>query len=78
MQRRTNPQLGFTLLELLIAIAVSTILMSAAATAFVTSLRGTRELHDRFVQSNDAQLMSTSTPATACCANRWIFIVEPS
>src|SRR5687768_3364635 len=50
---------GFTLVELLIAIALSGILMVAITTAFVVTLRGTATAHDRLVASNGSHTLST-------------------
>jgi prepilin-type N-terminal cleavage/methylation domain-containing protein len=57
--RSSNQENGFTLIELVIAIAISGILIGAIGTAFITSLRGTATAHDRFVASNGAHTLST-------------------
>lgn len=54
---------GFTLIELLIATVVAGILMSAVVTSFVATANGTKDLHDRFVQSQDAQLLAAHFPS---------------
>jgi prepilin-type N-terminal cleavage/methylation domain-containing protein len=70
MNRQANSrESGFTLLELLIAIALSGILMTAAVTSFITVARGTKDLHDRFLQSQDAQLLATYFPSDAQSAD---------
>src|SRR5437763_13707933 len=61
--RTRHEEGGFTLIELLIAITVSGLILSALTTAFITTIRGTKDLHDRFVQSHDAQLLAAYFPS---------------
>ena len=49
---------GFTLIELLMAIAISGIILSAVGTAFIATMRGTQDLHDKLIESHDAQLLA--------------------
>jgi prepilin-type N-terminal cleavage/methylation domain-containing protein len=60
---------GFTLIELLIAITIMGVVISGLATAFVTTLRGTKDLHNRFIESQDAQLLATYFPSDVQSAN---------
>lgn len=59
----TRRDQGFTLIELMIAITVSGLILSALSLGFITTIRGTKDLHDRFVQSHDAQLLAAYFPA---------------
>jgi len=49
---------GFTLVELLMAIAVLGIIVSAIATALIVTLRNLDATHDRMAESHDAQMAS--------------------
>src|ERR1044071_10493789 len=60
---------GFTLIELVIAIAILGIVTSGLATAFITTIRGTKDLHNRFIESQDAQLLATYFPSDVQSAN---------
>ncbi|MDX6299678.1 MAG: hypothetical protein QOF53_892 [Nocardioidaceae bacterium] len=53
---------GFTLIELLIAIVISGLILGALATGFIATMAGSQNVHDRFVESHDAQLLSTYFP----------------
>lgn len=60
---------GFTLVELLMAVAVSSILIVAVSTAFIAILRGTASAHDRLVASNGSHSFSTYFTADVESAN---------
>src|SRR5437899_11658830 len=61
--RTGHDERGFTLIELLIAITVSGLILSALTTGFIVMIRGTKDLHDRFVQTHDAQLLAAYFPS---------------
>src|SRR2546425_3620114 len=61
--RTRHEEGGFTLIELLIAITVSGLILSALTTGFITVIRGTKDLHDRFVQSHDAHVLAAYFPS---------------
>jgi prepilin-type N-terminal cleavage/methylation domain-containing protein len=65
---------GFTLIELLMAITISGIIMSALATGFVSMVRGTKDLHERFLESQDAQQLATYFPADVQSANPMMIV----
>jgi prepilin-type N-terminal cleavage/methylation domain-containing protein len=60
---------GFTLVELIIAVALSSILIVAITTAFIATLRGTASAHDRLVASNGSHTFSTYFTADVESAN---------
>ena len=65
----SNREQGFTLVELLIAIAVSGLLISALVLGFITTMRGTASAHDRFVASNGNHTLSTYFASDVQSAN---------
>jgi prepilin-type N-terminal cleavage/methylation domain-containing protein len=60
---------GFTLIELLMAIVVSGLILGALATAFIATMAGSQNVHERFIESHDAQLLSTYFPSDVQSAN---------
>src|SRR2546423_15487612 len=68
-QRLRAQDEGFTLIELLIAIVVSGLILGAVTTGFLVTMAGSRNVHDRFVESHDAQLLSTYFPSDVQSAN---------
>ena len=60
---------GFTLIELLIVIMISGLILSALSTAFITTMRGSQNVHEMFIQSHDAQLLATSFVSDVQSAN---------
>jgi prepilin-type N-terminal cleavage/methylation domain-containing protein len=60
LRHRAQQEGGFTLVELLVAIVVSGIVMGGLATGFVAALGSTKGIHDQFIESNDAHLLSTT------------------
>src|SRR5437764_15001712 len=70
MFRRLRTQEGgFTLIELLMAITLSGIILGAVSTGFLVMMKGTQNVHDRFVESHDAQLLATYLPSDVQSAN---------
>ena len=69
---------GFTLVELLIAIALSGMLIVAITTVFVATLRGTATAHDRLVASNGSHTLSTYFTADVESANPDLATVDPA
>ena len=69
MDETRSGERGFTLIELLIAMMVSGLILAAASTGFITTARGMVGLHDRFVQSHDAQLLAAYFPSDVQSAN---------
>lgn len=69
MNRLRERDEGFTLVELLIAIMILGIVTSGLATAFTTTIRGTKDLHERFLESQDAQLLAIYFPSDVQSAN---------
>jgi prepilin-type N-terminal cleavage/methylation domain-containing protein len=69
MDETRSSEHGFTLIELLIAMMVSGLILAAASTGFITTARGMVDLHDRFVQSHDAQLLAAYFPSDVQSAN---------
>jgi prepilin-type N-terminal cleavage/methylation domain-containing protein len=57
--RRRNES-GFTLIELLIATVVGGLILGAVGTAFIVTARGSQGVHERLMQSQDAQLIATN------------------
>src|SRR5581483_2758906 len=62
LERRRQED-GFTLLELLIATMLAGILLLGITSGFIVALRSTRGVQDRFLESQDAQLISTAFTA---------------
>ena len=59
MRLRARRDEGFTLIELLMSIAISGIILAAVGTAFITTMKGTQDLHDKLIESHDAQLLAS-------------------
>src|SRR2546423_14999252 len=60
---------GFTLIEVVIAVFLSSILMTGLATAFTAMSRGTSSAHDKLVASNGSHTLSTYFTADVESAN---------
>src|SRR2546423_3525565 len=60
---------GFTLIEVVIAVFLSSILVTGLATAFTAISRGTSSAHDKFVASNGSETLSTYLTADVESAN---------
>src|SRR5437764_5047596 len=68
-QRFRTQESGFTLVELLVAIMVSGLILTAVGTAFIVTARGSQNVHDRFIESHDAELLATYFPTDVQSAN---------
>ena len=56
---RVRQEKGFTLIELMIAVVVSSIVVAGITSAFIAAMGSTNQVHDRFIESHDAQRLST-------------------
>ena len=74
----SNREQGFTLVELLIAIAVSGLLISALVLGFITTMRGTASAHDRLVASNGNHTLSTYFASDVQSANATMVSTDPT
>ena len=62
MKTRPNSESGFTLLELLVSIAILGFIMLPLASGFFVGLRSVNDTSNRFKASSDAQLLSIYLP----------------
>jgi prepilin-type N-terminal cleavage/methylation domain-containing protein len=77
-EKSTNREQGFTLVELLIAITVSGLLISAMVFGFITTMRGTAGAHDRFVASNGNHTLATYFASDVQSANATVVSTDPT
>jgi prepilin-type N-terminal cleavage/methylation domain-containing protein len=73
-----NREQGFTLVELLIAMTISGLIISALAIGFITTMRGTASAHDRFVASNGNHTLSTYFVSDVQSANTTMVSTDPT
>jgi prepilin-type N-terminal cleavage/methylation domain-containing protein len=62
-RQRLHDEQGFSLIELLIAVMVSGVILTALATGFIVTMKGTKGAHERLVESHDAQLLAAYFPS---------------
>jgi prepilin-type N-terminal cleavage/methylation domain-containing protein len=74
----SSQEQGFTLVELLIAIAVSALIISALVFGFITTMRGTASAHDRFVASNGNHSLATYFTSDVQSANATTVSTDPT
>jgi prepilin-type N-terminal cleavage/methylation domain-containing protein len=55
----TKQEDGFTLVELLVALVIMTLITGSVGAAFATAINGTRSSTQRVRESNDAQIIAT-------------------
>lgn len=77
-EHSSSREQGFTLVELLVAMTVSGLLISAMVAGFIATMRGTAGAHDRFVASNGNHTLSTYFASDVHSANATMVSTDPT